>query len=152
MAGLHRSYACYHHRVYQTAGFLWQGRFKVQPVEKENYLVTCGRYIERNPVRADLVKEAFEYPYSSAAYYCLGHDDGLAQESPLFISFGNDIESRRAHYSDFLRNFNQEEERCFKDLSNPQGSKEFLRRLAFANGRYLPKRRGRPRPPKRIVS
>lgn len=36
MAGLNRSYACYHHRIYHTAGFLWQGRFKLQPGKKSN--------------------------------------------------------------------------------------------------------------------
>lgn len=38
IAGLQRSYSCYHHRTYGTSGFLWQGRFKLQPVQKDIYL------------------------------------------------------------------------------------------------------------------
>ncbi|MCK5493305.1 MAG: hypothetical protein KAJ14_09360 [Candidatus Omnitrophica bacterium] len=39
MARIGRSYACYHHRKYKSAGYLWQGRFKSQPIQKELYLI-----------------------------------------------------------------------------------------------------------------
>ena len=55
MAGLGRAYTHYYHKTYSTAGYLWQGRFKLQPIEKESYLLACGRYIERNPVRVGIV-------------------------------------------------------------------------------------------------
>jgi REP element-mobilizing transposase RayT len=51
MAGIARSYVHYHHKKYNVSGYLWQGRFKAQPIQKEQYLLACGRYIERNPVR-----------------------------------------------------------------------------------------------------
>ncbi|MDP1854153.1 MAG: transposase [Candidatus Omnitrophota bacterium] len=72
MAGLGRSYACYHHRKHKTAGYLWQGRFKSQPIQKELYLMACGRYVERNPVKAGIIEAAWEYPYSSARFYASG--------------------------------------------------------------------------------
>ncbi len=150
MAGLHRSYSCYHHRVYATSGFLWQGRFKLQPVQKDNYLIACGRYIERNPVKANLVSESHIYPYSSAAFYCLGRNDGLTVEDPLFSSFGGNIIERRITYREFLKNFDTEEEKHFAQLEQPVGNKEFLRRLFISNGRYIPRRKGRTA--KRFVS
>jgi putative transposase len=79
MAGLHRAYSHYHHKLYGTTGFLWQGRFKMQPIQQDLYLKGCGRYIERNPVSAGLVQEAYEYCHSSARFYCLGQEDGLTQ-------------------------------------------------------------------------
>lgn len=42
----------HYHDKYKTSGHIWQGRFKSQPIEKENYLLACGRYIERNPLEA----------------------------------------------------------------------------------------------------
>ncbi len=54
MAGVARSYVHYHHKTYKSSGHLWQDRFKSQPVEKERYLLACGRYIERNPVKAGM--------------------------------------------------------------------------------------------------
>lgn len=69
MSGLTHAYTIYHHKKYLTRGFLWQGKFKLQPVQKEGYLIACGRYIERNPVRAALVERVGEYLYSSARFY-----------------------------------------------------------------------------------
>ena len=149
MAGLNRAYTCYHHRVYFTAGFLWQGRFKLKPIEKEQYLLACGRYIERNPVRAGMVCEAKDYSYSSAKFYCLGQADNLTKEDPCFKEFGQDIVQQRKSYAEFLLNFDTEQENYFADLNKPLGSKEFISKLVKENGRYVPKRRGRPR--ERIV-
>ena len=142
MAGLNRAYTHYYHATYHTAGYLWQGRFKSQPVEKESYLIACGRYIERNPVRAGIVLEAYEYPYSSAGFYCTGKPDGITTDDPAFSGFGKDTLKRQDSYTEFLRKFNSEEERLFEDLENPLGSQEFIRRLLKINGRYVARRKG----------
>lgn len=145
MAGLARAYTHYYHRTYETSGFLWQGRFKLQPVQKERYLVTCGRYIERNPVRGCIVQEADIYPYSSAKFYCLGKTDEITAEDPTYSDFGGDTAMRQIKYREFLSTFNEEEERLFRNLELPQGNKEFKRRLIREHGRYMPQRKGKPR-------
>ena len=48
-------------------GHLYQGRFKSFPVQDEGYYLTALRYIEGNPVRAALVQEAGQWPWSSFA-------------------------------------------------------------------------------------
>lgn len=149
MAGLNRSYTCYYHKTYLTSGFLWQGRFKLQPVQKGEYLLACGRYIERNPVRANMVSQAQDYLFSSARFYCLGEQDGITTESPIFGEFGQDINLRRIAYKEFLCNFNNNEEEMFRMLDMPLGSKEFINRIKKDQGRLFPKRSGRPR--ERIV-
>ena len=95
MAGLGRAYTHYFHKRYETVGYLWQGRFKMQAIQKEKYLLACGRYIERNPVRAKMVKFAEEYSFSSAQYYCLAKKDGLTTEDPELKNFGADKRKRR---------------------------------------------------------
>lgn len=145
MAGLSKAYSCYHHKVYSTVGFLWQGRFKLQPVQKDDYLVACGRYIERNPVRAGMVNKSYEYSYSSAKYYCLGENDGITVEDPMFLTFGTNLTSRRNTYIEFLRKFDGEKEKLFNNLEQPVGNEEFLKRLTRENGRFTCIRRGRPR-------
>ena len=142
MAGLNRAYTHYYHATYHSAGFLWQGRFKSQPVEKESYLIACGRYIERNPVRAGIVSEAAEYSYSSARFYCKGEPDGITIEDPTFCEFGKDDIKRRSWYIEFLRDFNSEEEKFFGNFEHPLGSQEFIHRLLKINGRYVPRRKG----------
>lgn len=145
MAGLAKSYTNYHHKTYSTSGFLWQGRFKLQPVQKERYLIACARYIERNPVKAGIVKEAYEYFYSSARYYCLGIYDYITTEDSTFLDFGLDSASRRRKYIGFLDEFDEEEEKIFHNLEQPAGDKVFTQKLLKINGRYLQKKRGRPR-------
>ena len=44
-----------YHQRYHSSGHIWQGRFKAFPIEADEHLLTVLRYIERNPVRANLV-------------------------------------------------------------------------------------------------
>ena len=54
-----------HHKTYNTSGHVWQGRFKSFLIQENNHLLTVIRYIERNPVRAELVKHAIDWDWSS---------------------------------------------------------------------------------------
>ncbi|KKU18992.1 MAG: Transposase [Candidatus Saccharibacteria bacterium GW2011_GWA2_46_10] len=62
-------------------GHVWQGRYKSPLIEKESYYLECGRYIERNPIRAGLVANAEQYAWSSYRHYALGEliDAALVQ-------------------------------------------------------------------------
>ena len=53
-----------HHHT-QGTGHLYQGRFKSFPVESDDHLYTVVRYVERNPLRAGLVKKAENWCWSS---------------------------------------------------------------------------------------
>ena len=44
-------------------GHLYQGRFKSLPVQSDEHLLTVLRYVERNPLRAGLVKRAEQWPW-----------------------------------------------------------------------------------------
>ena len=48
-------------------GHLYQGRFKSFPVQEDGHYLTVMRYIEANPLRAELVKRAGDWPWSSLA-------------------------------------------------------------------------------------
>ncbi len=52
---------------YKRVGHLFQGRYKAILVEKESYLLELSRYIVLNPVRAGIVSQPEEWPWSS---YC----------------------------------------------------------------------------------
>jgi len=143
MAGIARSYVHYYQRNYKLGGHIWQGRFKSQPIEKESYLLACGRYIERNPVKAKMVNKAEEYKYSSAKCYIYGTPDGLTKEDPCFNSFGKDAADRRKRYSEYLAISNEHEESLFKDSESPVGSAQFKAKLIYKDGRHIPRRKGR---------
>jgi putative transposase len=52
-------------RAHGRAGHVFQGRFKAILVDQDNYLLELARYVVLNPVRASMVKEAQDWPWSS---------------------------------------------------------------------------------------
>src|SRR5579859_4324221 len=87
MAGLLRSYVHYYHKRYRFVGHLWQGRFKSPAVQADPYLLSCGRYVERNSVAARLVKSPWDYRWSSCRAVALGEADALVDENPLIAEW-----------------------------------------------------------------
>ena len=67
MQGLTRSYTAYYNKRYKKVGHLWQGRFKSKAIVKDGYLIDCVHYIELNPIRANMVRAAGDYKWSSYA-------------------------------------------------------------------------------------
>jgi len=53
------------HRRSNGEGPVYQGRFKSFPIQDDGHLLTVARYVERNPLRANLVKKAQNWPWSS---------------------------------------------------------------------------------------
>jgi putative transposase len=58
-----------YHQHYHSSGHIWQGRFKAFPIQEDDHLLTVLRYVERNPVRANLVQQAEQWRWSSAGYW-----------------------------------------------------------------------------------
>ncbi len=69
MRQLNMNYAIYFNKKYKRSGHLWQGRFKSWYVTDEAYLYTLMRYIEQNPLKANMIKDIVHYPYSSYHYF-----------------------------------------------------------------------------------
>ena len=55
------------HAHYHSAGTgpVYQGRFKSFPIQRDDHFLTVCRYVERNALRANLVKRAEEWPWGS---------------------------------------------------------------------------------------
>ena len=70
-------------------GYLWQGRFASYPMDGP-YTLAAARYIERNPVRAGLVRRAWEWPWSSAAAHVAGRGDALLSGGGPLLAEVND--------------------------------------------------------------
>lgn len=93
-----RYYVQYFNFQYQRTGTLWEGRYKATLLDSDGYLLTCSRYIELNPVRAGMVKDPAEYPWSS--YHCnaLGKSDRLITPHVSYKVLGMDDVTRRSNY------------------------------------------------------
>ena len=99
MQMLGRYYVQYFNHTYGRSGTLWDGRYKATLIDSERYLLTCYRYIELNPVRAeDMVDHPSEYPWSSYRYNALGQSDGLVVPHPEYLWLGKDEKVRQQAY------------------------------------------------------
>jgi putative transposase len=146
MAGLLRSYVHHYHRRYGFVGHLWQGRFKSPAVQDGTYLLTAGRYVERNPVEAGMASAPWEYRWSSCRYWVLGVEDGVTAEpeqSPEYADLASTPAERCLAWRAFLVSVDPNEEAMTKS-DWAIGDAEFQRRLRDRRGRAEQRRRGRP--------
>ena len=96
-------YVQYVNHVYRRSGTLWEGRYKSSLIDSEGYLLTCYRYIELNPVRAGMVKDASGYRWSSYGAHALGQADELIRDHPCYLALGVTDENRIAVYKELFR-------------------------------------------------
>lgn len=63
------SFVYWYNWKYNRRGHLFQGRYKSEVVETDEYFLTVLRYIHQNPVRAGIVKSVGDYKWSSYGEY-----------------------------------------------------------------------------------
>lgn len=93
-----RQYVPYINHTYGTSGSIWEGRYKASLVHEESYLLTCMRYIELNPVRANMVRSPAHYRWSSYRFNGQGKSDELITPHPLYETLGASKPSRMSAY------------------------------------------------------
>lgn len=150
--GLHRALKPLHMRYAQRInrgrgwhGHIWQGRFFSSPLD-EPYLWAALRYVERNPVRARIVRRAETYAWSSAAAHCGRRADALLTNAPAW----RDLLAAVSDWSAWLAEGDEPNElailRRNVDKGLPCGSEEFIDKLEAIADRPLRFRPiGRPR-------
>ncbi len=57
-----------YHKHYHSSGHVWQGRFQAFPIQEDEHLLAVLHYIERNPLRANMVAKAEDWSWSSLRY------------------------------------------------------------------------------------
>ncbi|KKO47422.1 transposase [Arsukibacterium ikkense] len=93
-----RKYVQYFNYTYGRSGTLWEGRYKSTVEDADNYLLTVYRYIELNPVRANMVSHAAEYPWSSYRGNALGKAIQLLTPHALYWQLGKTDNERQSAY------------------------------------------------------
>lgn len=93
-----RNYVQYFNECYGGSGTLWEGRYRATVLDDKQYLLTCCRYIELNPVRAGLVKSPSKYQWSSHAHNARGEIDEMITRHREYQRLGStDAERMRAY-------------------------------------------------------
>jgi len=142
---LHTRYAQRVNRARKWKGHLWQGRFFSSALD-ETYLWAAIRYVERNPVRARIVRWAENYAWSSAAAHCGQKADTVLTADAQWLKQIQAV----GDWSAWLAEPDQEEQldilRRHVERGLPCGSDGFVRRLEKRFGQSLQaKPRGRPK-------
>jgi putative transposase len=103
MKRLGQRYVQYVNRTYKRSGTLWEGRFRSCIVEEDNYFLLCHRYIELNPVRAEIVDHPGEYRWSSFGANGQGDQSDLLTPHFNYKSLGQTDEQRQMAYRELFR-------------------------------------------------
>lgn len=96
------AYAVYFKRVHETTGHVFENRFRHFHIACESYLLECGRYIERNPVRAGMAPTTAHYRWSSFQYYAYGISDLLLRPNPLYLGLAPTPKERQRAYQKYV--------------------------------------------------
>jgi putative transposase len=130
---------CYVQAVNQRlgrTGTLWEGRFHSSLVTSERYVLTCYRYIERNPVQAGLVVRAGEYRWSSYGSNAQRESSGFLKAHDAYTALGSEPQSRATSY------------KAMCEVGIPPHELEEIRKAIRVGCAIGTRRRSRGRPPK----
>jgi putative transposase len=103
MQAVGRSYVRYFNDTQKRSGTLWEGRYKSTVIQAARYLLACMVYIDLNPVRAGLVMQPQDYPWSSYLHYLGVRTDRLITPHALYWELGNTPFAREAAYAELVQ-------------------------------------------------
>lgn len=103
-------YVRYFNTIYERTGGLWEGRYRASLVNTDCYLEACYRYIELNPVRANLVTDPADWPWSSHRLHAFGAPDRVVSVHDYYADLAVFAKRRQSRYRQWFRNSLTEDE------------------------------------------
>ena len=145
-----RHYVPYINYTYGTSGSIWEGRYKASLINDEEYLLTCMRYIELNPVRANMTRIPGAYRWTSYQVNGKGKRNSLITPHPLYLKLGKSLEDRLIAYCDlFKAHIDEAELKSIRETlqsGTPLGNEYFRSKIeAKLKQKIGQPKRGRPR-------
>lgn len=145
-----RRYVPLFNRRHDRSGRLWVGRFQATTVDPQHYLFRSIQLIEQAPVRAGLVSQAPDWPWSSAGHHVGRKRNAMVTEHEAYWRLGNTPFEREARHESELQQVLTDAQ-CGELLAAvrggwPLGGSAFVALVAQATDRPVaPGPRGRPR-------
>lgn len=132
------------------SGSLWEGRYKSSPIETNAYLLSCLRYVERNPIKSGMVKSVADYEWSSYSQHAGLTENKWIDDDPIYLSLANEQEARQQRYMNYVNEVGSEQENQLiqNGLQRNQltGSARFIDEVESRLGVRIEQRgQGRPR-------
>ncbi len=110
----------------------------------EPYFLSAVRYVELNPVRARMCRQAWDYRWSSARFHI-----GVKKNDPLVTD--RDLLGMQSKWRQFLRQGDEHAEFLRKGTrtGRPCGDEAFVKKIEKLTGRLLSRKKPGPKPKKR---
>jgi putative transposase len=131
------SYVYWYNLKYERCGHLFQERFRSENVENRAYFLTVLRYIHQNPMKASLVKNVFEYKWTSLHEYV-----GKVKIVDIDVGLRLFSSDRKKAIKWFIQYMNElNDDQCLDDQVKVRMSdsevREYLRKLGITNSSLL---------------
>jgi len=127
-------YSRYRHKALRTTGHLFERRHKAKLVDVDEYFLTLLRYIHLNPVKAHMVTDPADYPWSSHRAF-LGVDciPWLTTDFGLSL-FSKDLAQARLAYQQFILTPSNQADEDLEQESHPDdcrilGTDQFIENI-----------------------
>jgi len=149
MKHLGQRYVQYVNRSYRRSGTLWEGRFRSCLAQSEDYVLACYRYIELNPVRADMAHHPRDYRWSSYRANGDGLRDPLLTPHAEYLRLGRSEPDRLDAYRQlFTAHLDPERIAEIRTATNGNyalGNERFKEEIGrMLRQRVMPGKSGRP--------
>ena len=120
-------YVQWHNNKNGRTGHLFQNRYISEPVEMEGYLLNVVRYIHQNPVKAKIIKNPKEYPWSSYHQYICSYQE---QKSEIDTELIKSYFSRQEDFEDYMNT--QNDDKCLEYNPGTKYSDTMLRNTVLS--------------------
>ncbi len=149
MKRLAARYTRYINKTERRTGTVWEGRYKSSPIDTDEYLLVCSRYVELNPERAGMVKLPHQYRWSSYNEKIGRRQRWLIDEDPCYRGLGHTRRKREIEYRKWVTSFVSNGEldliRAAAQRGQRTGNHRFVDEVERRIGRRIELRgRGRP--------
>ena len=128
-----RRYVPYLNHKYGKSGSAWEGRYKASLIQQDNYFLKVMRYIELNPVRANMVDLPGHYRWSSFCHNIGERQISFIKSHPVYDALGGDKDERSNAYQKlFARHIDTDDMKRIRDswqTGTPLGNDVFREKI-----------------------
>ena len=127
---LNSSYANWFRNKHQIIGPIFQGRFKSILVDADNYALLLSAYIHLNPLRAGIVRQLEDYPWSSYLDYLNLRKTNISDTSFILKSLDNNTYNSIKKYREYVMEYQGMKDPIKKSYHHiALGSETFIERV-----------------------
>ncbi len=136
-------------RLEGRRGTLWESRYKSSPIQTDGYLLACCRYVELNPVRANIAQRPEDYAWSSYNHKIGSASIDWLDQDPDYMALGDNQDERQMRYRSYVVSDRAQDDILIREaVSRGQltGDSRFVDEVELMIGHRVEHRRqGRPK-------